>query len=292
MEALVEENLYPSAWMPWKQNAISTITAAPDGSVLCDDTTNVNRIFSWRLSYEKGAYLLHMMRWQLGDNMFFEALRNYLNDPLLAYNYAHTEDLKHHFEQVSSLNLDVFFNQWYSGQGYPSYQVHYANEGSNIHLQLFQTTSHPSVSFYQMPVPVKLYGGGTDTTVVVFHQYSGQEFLIPISFEVDSIQFDPELWILSANNTVEQGINIDDVTQVHAKVYPNPTNNFINIEMYDSSGWDMRMYDATGREVARQEKLPYGRTSIDVKRMDAGIYFIHITNKSGSTSVFQVAVEE
>ena len=76
-EGLIKERFFPTSWMSWKAAAISNITSAPDGSVICDDTTSVNRIFNGRLSYKKGAYLLHMLRWKLGDSLFFTAIKNF-----------------------------------------------------------------------------------------------------------------------------------------------------------------------------------------------------------------------
>ena len=68
MEGLTEQYLFPSTWSSWKSGKVNNITSSTGGSVLCDDTTSVNRIFSGRLTYNKGAYLLHMLRWKLGDN--------------------------------------------------------------------------------------------------------------------------------------------------------------------------------------------------------------------------------
>ncbi|MFN3786031.1 MAG: M1 family metallopeptidase, partial [Thiothrix sp.] len=74
----------------WLRNKIASVTSQPGGSVWVDDTTSVNRIFNGRLSYDKGGMLLHMLRWKLGDTHFFQGVRNYLNDPRLAYGYAKT----------------------------------------------------------------------------------------------------------------------------------------------------------------------------------------------------------
>src|ERR1019366_8916799 len=111
-EGLTEERYFPDTWMTWKQQKIENITSLPDGSVLCDDTTSVKRIFSARLSYNKGAYLLHMLRCKLGDSIFFLALKNYLNDSLLAGSYAHTPALIAHLEATSNQSLKSFFNEW------------------------------------------------------------------------------------------------------------------------------------------------------------------------------------
>jgi hypothetical protein len=71
------------------------------GSVFCEDTTDVSRIFSGPLTYSKGMYLLHMLRWKLGDVAFFTAVYDYINDTSLCYGFARTEDLKQHLESVS-----------------------------------------------------------------------------------------------------------------------------------------------------------------------------------------------
>ncbi len=73
---------------------LNAILSAPDGSVYVADTTSISRIFDSRLSYHKGAYVLHMLRWLMGDQAFFSALRNYLNDPELKYRFATFEDVK------------------------------------------------------------------------------------------------------------------------------------------------------------------------------------------------------
>ena len=67
MEGLTEQYLFPATWANWKLSKKNNVTSSPGGSVLCDDTTNINRIFSSRLSYNKAAYVLHMLRWKLGD---------------------------------------------------------------------------------------------------------------------------------------------------------------------------------------------------------------------------------
>ena len=202
MEGLTEEFLFPSTWYNWKLSKENNITSVSNGSVLCDDTTSVNRIFNGRLTYNKGAYLLHMLRWKLGDSLFFQSLRNYLNDPSLAYNYAKTPDFKYHLENTSGQNLTNFFNQWYYNQGYPSYQVYWYQNGNSVILKINQTQSHASVSFFEMPVPVHFKATGHDTTIVFNHTFSGQVFNCTLDFAVSTVAFDPDLWILSKNNTV------------------------------------------------------------------------------------------
>ena len=138
-----------------------------NGSVWCDDTTTVSRIFSGPLSYSKGAAVLHMLRWELGDSLFFGALRNYLNDTQRAYAFASTADLESHFEAESGRDLSGFFNNWIYGKGYPSYQLVWTQDFSNrVQLTINQTQTDPSVSFYDMPLPILFKNAYSDTTII------------------------------------------------------------------------------------------------------------------------------
>ena len=184
------------------KNLIASITSLPDGSVLVDDTTDANRIFSGRLSYYKGCYLLHMLRWKLGDSVFFKGIKRYLNDPLLTYNFAKTEDLQRNLEQESGKNLTSFFKNWFSGQGYPDYTVEWSQDSSTtVYTKITQGTSHPSVSFYDMPVPIQFKNSTRDTIIVFDNVQNGQTYLSNPGFKADTAIFDPDYWILCHSNT-------------------------------------------------------------------------------------------
>ena len=204
LEGMTYENgLGPNTWANWKQSKINSVTSQPGGSVWVDDTTSVGRIFDSRLSYDKGALLLHMLRWKLGDAYFFQGLNNYQNDPLLAYNYARTEDLKAQLEAVSGQNLDEFFDDWFYGQGYPTYMVVWSqNAAHQLSVQLFQTPSHASVSFFEMPVPIRFNGAGQNVTLVFDPTVNGQTFINQLNFTVTSVDFDPNRWLCAKSSIV------------------------------------------------------------------------------------------
>ncbi|RZJ30020.1 MAG: M1 family peptidase, partial [Flavobacterium sp.] len=90
LAALIYENLDGiDTFITWKANVIDYITSQSGGAVYLTDTetNDVNRIFSSRLTYDKGAMVLEMLRWKLGDANFFQGVREYLDDPALAYKY-------------------------------------------------------------------------------------------------------------------------------------------------------------------------------------------------------------
>lgn len=280
MQGLTEERYTPATWYNWKSAKIGNITGIPDGSVLCSDTTSVGRIFDGRLTYNKGSYVLHMLRWKLGDAAFFQTLKNYLNDPLLSGAYAKTPDLIAHAEAASGQSLSTFFDQWYYKQGFPSYQTLWGQTGSNVNVTINQTQSHASVSFFEMPVPVKFIGATQDTTIVFNHTFSGQTFTATIPFQILSAQFDPELWILSANNTV---IGIADhlLSDENVNIYPNPANTSISVRVSLNSKTTLsfELYDATGKKVISETETIHPGSStktIDISTFSAGTYQLQL----------------
>ncbi len=110
------------------------MTEQPGGSTWVEDTTDVFRIFDYRLTYIKGSLILHMLRWELGDDDFFEGVRNYINDPSLAYGYSNIDDLKHHLEALKGIDLTEFFDDWYYGQGFPSYSIQYTPNSDGVEI--------------------------------------------------------------------------------------------------------------------------------------------------------------
>ncbi len=262
----------------WKEQVIAAVVAQPDGSVFCTDTTDVSRIFDGRLTYNKGAYLLRMLEWKLGYQNFTQGVRNYLADNNLAYSYAKTPDLKAHLESISGQNLTEFFNDWYFGEGHPTYQVIWGQVGSNATFTINQTQSHPSVSFYEMPVPIYVKGQGMDTTFVFDHTFSGEQFNVNVPFVIDSVFFDPELWILAAPPTILSVSELDD-KEDKLLIYPNPSASNFNIWLEKSAKVDyIKVYNCVGAEVTpliTQKSNNY--FEVQTNRLAIGNYIIEIS---------------
>lgn len=274
-------------WKATKNWLIETATDEPGGSTWVDDTTDFSRIFDFRLSYVKGALILHMLRWVLGDEDFFQGVRNYLNDPKLAYGYSKTDDLKHHLETVNGIDLTAFLDDWYYGQGFPSYSIQYTPNSDGVEIIIHQVTSHPSVDFFEMPVPIKVSDGVNDTLLVANHTFSGQIFDFLLPFEPTILEFDPDKWIMSRNNTVELATNTDDLELISASVtlYPNPASNIVYITIDNPVHRDkiisLIITDSKGAIIRKVENIQF-RTEIDVSNYPTGTYIITILSNSGS----------
>lgn len=266
----------------WKQDKISSITQENDGSVYipAQDTTSVNRIFSSRLSYNKGSMVLHMLRKKLGDPVFFQGLKDYLADPALAYGYAKTEDLIRIMENASGEDLNEFFDDWIYGQGHPRYTIQWnqANGQANLNLKISQTQSHPSVSFFEVPVPLRLIGTQGETLDIVLNNtVNDQTFQPAVGFTVQSVQFDPEKDIISRSNIVTLATD-DFALEQQLVLYPNPTSGIINVQKPEALRVNrIRIYNALGQSLYNED---YYET-VDVSKFAKGILFFQIETENG-----------
>jgi aminopeptidase N len=273
------------AWEDWKSSRINSVTSLNYGSVWVNDTTDVNRIFSGRLSYSKGALLLHMLRWTLGDEDFFQAARNYLNDPSLAFGYASTEDLQGHLEAQSGLDLETFFDDWFFGQGYPSYHLQWASEDDFLQLTVGQLTSHSSVDFFEMPIPVYVSGEGQDTLLRLDHEYSGQFFWLELPFTVENVEFDPDSWILSKGNTIQEGTynrTVEPDLSNRINLFPNPTPGQLTVRADGLQIEGVQVIDLSGQVLWTREGLTTkGVFELELEQLPAGFYLMLVDTNEG-----------
>lgn len=292
LSGLCYQYLLPEYWLPFKQQRIATITSQPGGSVFVTDTSSVNRIFSGRLTYAKGAMILHQLRWICGDSIFFKGIRNYINDPAIAYSYAKTSDLKRHLEAVSGKNLTGYFADWFTGQGYPSYQISWSQDiTQTIHVKLNQTQSHGSVDFFEMPVPLKINGPtGQSITIVLDNTFNGQNFSQQINFPIASVEFDPELWLITKDNTISFVVGVDPLNSdgYSLNVEPNPIQNGILQTIIESPTEQIiqsTIESIDGKIMMNKlVSLESGKTSkqFDVTEFPCGTYSLQIKTKQGS----------
>jgi aminopeptidase N len=281
---VIEDFDGPSDFRSWRQDKINSITDSPDGSVYvpAQDTTSVNRIFSSRLSYNKGSMVLHMLRKKLGDAVFFQGLKDYLADPTLSYGYAKTPDLIRNMEAAAGgEDLSEFFNDWIYGEGYPRYTIRWNQAGgqSNINVVISQTQSHSSVSFFEAPVPLRINGTQGETLdIVLDNTTNNQAFQPAVGFMVQNVQFDPDYHLISRSNNVVLGTE-DFTLDQQFILYPNPTSGIVNLEKPASINiQNINIYNTLG-QLLYSEK--YSGT-VDISKFSKGILFFQIETSEGT----------
>jgi aminopeptidase N len=281
MTGLVYENLLDGVYWPvWKKNQIKNITSYNGGSVYVADTTDVNRIFNGRLSYSKGGYLLHMLRWEMGDEQFFNGLKNYLTDPNIAKGFASQEKFVKHMETAADTTFTEFFNDWYYGEGYPVFRLVYFPDPTNpakIKLRISQTSSNSSVSFFEMHVPVSVWKDGISKDLRLYQTQQDQEFVVSEQ-RIDSIQFDPDNWMCAMADKVLSVPEVSRTKQI--QIIPDYSTERIRVILPEFSGKEtLRIVDLNGRTVLTG--LLTGQDSrIEINTLKKGIYLVEVQTKN------------
>jgi aminopeptidase N len=265
------------------------VISKPQGSVFCNDTTSVPRIFSSSLSYLKGACLIHMLRWLLGDDNFFQAIRNYLNDPALKYSFARTRDLKKHLEMQSGKDLTRFFDDWFYGSGIPDYSISVQQTNLNTEVIINQTPFNSNVDFFAMMVPIKFKGEGVkDTTIVFDHTFSGQTFNIEPGFKIDSIFFDPNKKILYRNadisvNQLQSSLSRTEGVE-NIQIATNPAKAILKLKL--NSG-KINYLQIVGLDGKQEISIPYKHegsiVEVDIRNLQNGVHIL----KAGTSDWFE-----
>ena len=263
-------------------NEKNVITSAPGGSVYVADANlgSIGTIFSGRLSYSKGGYVVRMIKWILGDTVFYQALKDYHARPNLAYNYVRTSDLNTSLLQSTGKDFTEFFNDWIYGQGYPTYDIRWKQTGNTLTFKAAQTQSHSSVSFFEMPLPIKVNGTGGQVAYLALNNTSNnQYFTESVSFPVASVEFNYEYQILEKNSTVIQdnALSVSDLSKQQFALYPNPAKNDINIKGIDKAT-DFTIYFTDGKLVRQGTYQP--EKSINISELVPGTYIFKINDKN------------
>ena len=170
------------------------------GTIYVSDTTSAWNIFSL-IVYDKGAWVLHMLRHVVGDDIFFDIMQAYYGSEH-QYGDATTEDFKNVCETVSGVELDGFFDQWIYGTYFPRYYRSYIsemdpNDGKYwTYFYLRQAQSSPPQVF-EMPVDlVFTYDAADPDTVTLLNDVRDSVYIFKTDQPPVDIAVDPEEWIL------------------------------------------------------------------------------------------------
>ena len=153
------------------------------------------------LAYPKGAWVLHMLRCQLGADLYRKCIRTYLDRH--AYGSVTTEDLKKVIEEQSGRSFDRFFDQWVHGIGAPTLDVNYSwdekTKLARVSVKQSQKISDEA-HLFQFPLTLrfKSKSGTTDHTVQV--RDKDEDFYLPLKAAPEVVRVDPGLTLLARIN--------------------------------------------------------------------------------------------
>jgi len=171
------------------------------GTVYCYDDQNPNRIFSSTYSYQKGGWVLHQLRWVVGDQDFFQILSDYR--AAKAYQSATTAEFTSIASVTVKKDLTWFIDQCVMKGGAPSYNYGWSHQvvggKSYLFLHVEQTQSPKGYGLFKFPIEIRVDGKSHRVT----NDNWRDEFVIPLTSAPSSVLFDPDKWILrEATNQV------------------------------------------------------------------------------------------
>jgi len=254
------------------------------GTVYVVDDNNINEIFNGNRTYSKGAVIVHMLRGITGDSVFFRILKNYLNDSLLAYGTAVTEDLQRVAENIYGKSLNYFFQEWIYGENYPKYKIEWSYtrnqvSGNDVRVKLTQTQNNNPL-FFTMPADIKIKTNLGDTVFTIFNNSRVQEFILNVTGTPSEITFDPDNKILKDKSGDEPAESIDFRLDQN---YPNPFNPYtvINYKIKSTDKVTLKIYDISGKEIQTLVNENQRPSSYTVKfvpaNMASGVYFYKLS---------------
>ncbi|MFM7387879.1 MAG: M1 family aminopeptidase, partial [Bacteroidota bacterium] len=281
-EQIMLENLYPGQEVQNMQSVHDNVMSQPGGSVWVLDSLNEARIFSGRLTYDKGAAIVHTMRYMLDDDqLFYTTLKNFLSSK--AFGTAFGIDVRDAFAQASGINFTPFFDQWYFGEGFPTYSVQWKQLGNDALVQISHTASAPNVTpTFTNPVDLKFVRPGNSDTTIRFDITSNSNLfqINGIGTLSNSISIDPQNWVVNQNGTITMnqllGLESPNVSE-SMELYPNPCND----EMYVKNipnGCRITVYDMYGK-VQLIDKVS-NDNSLKTSSLPSGTYLLVLDGTS------------
>ena len=150
------------------------------------------------LAYEKGGWVLHMLRSQLGPDTYRRCIKTYLERH--RYGNVVTEDLRSVIEELTGRSYDQFFDQWLYHSHHPELEVGYewdeAAKLAKVSIRQIQETN-ADVLLFNFPLTLRFKGafGTNEQTIQVAQE--AEDFYFPLASAPEVVRVDPEYTLLA-----------------------------------------------------------------------------------------------
>jgi aminopeptidase N len=254
-------------------------------------TPGINTLYNYAITYVKGSCVLHMLRYVVGDSLFFQLMHSYASDPVYKYDVVNTAIFNEKVNAVTGEDYDWFFDQWVYSPNHPVYQNNYSISGSGPTWQIDLTVSQTQQNtvLFKMPIEIKIeFIDATDTTFTIMtNAVASQTYNFQLNKEPIELIFDPGRDIvLKVASTVVVSMDENEIIPEEFSMgqnYPNPFNPTTNIEfrIADFGFVILKVYDVLGNEVAMlvNEEKPPGIYTVEfnASSLSSGTYFYKLT---------------
>ena len=262
------------------KSAQNKAMSIPGGTIYIPESLikpgNEWRIFDGRLSYNKGAAIIHELRHEIqSDSLFFQCMS--LFQTRFTDSVATGDDFKNVVEDVTGKDWDWYFNEWYYGEGYPIYDFvwFYDETNKEFHLDAVQSTS-ASTGFFKQLFDVKLtFEDGSDTLIRFQQTYQRVLHVFPTDKRVTGVAIDPYNWTMEKTSSLVSGIKEQEANPAYFIMGPNPADNWVNLYFKNSNLKTVMVSDLAGRMVFHSQTAKK-KLKISLTNLPKGIYMVDV----------------
>jgi len=265
-------------------NYHQTIMGEPGGSIWVpfSDIMNESRIFDYRLTYLKGAAVLHTIRYIINNDSIFNLVyRTYLDAH--AFGTATIEDFRQSLEEISQIDFETFFEQWIYGEGYPTYSINGGLDDNTINFTLTQTTSMPNITaFFDTPLDIKFVFATGDTIIRFYPSQNIENYSIELNAPTIDIIIDPNNGIINKVNNIVLNNHKNNYNPIFI-IYPNPVNDVL-YWLGDLNPTKYTVFDITGKAVLTGI-INSSDKNINLSGIKKGVYHLNLHSDTENYSV-------
>lgn len=256
------------------------------------NTPSANILFHYAITYAKGASVNHMLRYVLGDSLFYHNLYEYANDTAeFRYKSATIPDFMNKTNQTTGQNLDWFFNQWIFQPNHPVYRNTYNFKSDNAgNWEVFFRTRQIQTNtvFFKMPLELRItFADGSDTLLRVMNDINDQDFYFTFAKEPYELIFDPYNQIVLKNANTVVSNEVASYPDFSLTVHPNPAANQTVLDFYapNPGTYTYSLVDLSGSTVQSGHKnvQTAGEYKIEIPTGNHpnGMYILSLRSETG-----------
>lgn len=237
--------------------------------------------------YKRGAYVMHTLRYYLGDENFFRLLKRWAYPDSSNLNgetqcrIVSTDDLKNQAEVLTGIDLDPFFEAFFRQKSFPLLKV--ARGDSEASFTWITQNNIP----LDLDVPVTVNGNA-----LTINMENGKG-TAAIALK-DELRIDPNGWIIMTTKVVTE-VNENDTPLKDFRLgqnYPNPFNpsTTIPFEVPETSDVTVRIYDSISKEIGSEQlRLESGGHSyvFHSENLSSGVYFYEVEAETDDGKIFR-----
>jgi aminopeptidase N len=254
-------------------------------------TPDANTLFNYAITYCKGSCVLHLLRYTLGDSLFFRGLKSYATDTTnFKLKNATIPEFFAKMGSVAGQDLTWFYNAWIYQANHPVYQngYNFTNVGGGQwRINFLAKQTQTNAGFFPIPMEIKFsFATGADTTVRVMNSVNNQVFSFYFNRQPTTVVFDPNNMIVIKTASLVLNTNENQsVTPNNFELHqnePNPFNPVTNIT-YDvpkNALVKLVVYDLLGKEINTlvNENKTAGRYNVSFNGMNlpSGVYMYRL----------------